>query len=182
MNMFYENVHSCYLPCEEHELLRRMEPFSRHRAPSNTFYPSAKRKGLAGSLLFDASTKSSLVSSSSSSPYFPLSTKKANPKKISPTNIDALSFCHTIYITINKDGPNPSCSSFLDYSHASPADSQLLLLPDICCTIPASKLSSQRWLVLNITVVDIVSRPNLPSYSISSHKHRSARLRHRCSA
>ena len=161
--MFYENLIPYYSPYEEQELLRQLDtfhPLDHHYQqqqpppPSNSLYYFNKKK----EYLPSSSSSASLLNSSMSS------SSLANPnlsKKIVDTNVDALSFCHTIYITIQQNPTNPSCSSLTE-------DCQLLLLPDICCTIPASKLSSiavrKRW---NITSSMTLSRINLRSDSIS---------------
>ena len=110
----------------------------------NSFCYYKKRKECSSPSLINPSLLNNSSISSSSPSLFPTSTNKPVSKKVINSDVDALSFCHTIYITIKKRRNTPSCSSSssLNYPHQSPGDSQLLLLPDICCTIPASKLSS----------------------------------------
>lgn len=116
--MFYENLIPFYSPYEEQELLRQFDSLDHHynQQPekSNSFY------------YYNPKQENPSSSSSISNPNV--------SKKMVNSNVDALSFCHTIYITIQQNPSNPSCPSLTE-------DSQLLLLPDICCTIPASKLS-----------------------------------------
>ncbi|CAF0905537.1 unnamed protein product [Adineta steineri] len=152
--MFYENLIPYYSPYEEQVLLRQMNnTFNQHKHhhhhqqqykqhQQDSFYYFDKRKE------YTSSSTSSLINSSllnnpplsSSSPsVFPTSTKQPISKKVITSDVDALSFCHTIYVTIKKNLNSPSCTS-PNYTHQLPGDSQLLLLPDICCTIPASKL------------------------------------------
>jgi hypothetical protein len=145
--MFYESLIPYYSPYEEEEeLLRQMNTFNHHhqqQQQQNSLYYYNKRKEGSSSSLINSSlsnySSSASSSSSSSSKFLPTSTSK----KVINSDVDALSFCHTIYITIKKRRNTPSCSpsSSLNYSRQLPEDSQLLLLPDICCTIPASKLS-----------------------------------------
>lgn len=163
--MFYENLIPYYSPYEEQELLRQfdtLDPLDHHhyqqQRQQNSLYYFNKKKEYP---------PSSSISSSSSSTNPNLS------KKMVDSNVDALSFCHTIYITIQQNPTNhPSCSSLTE-------DCQLLLLPDICCTIPASKLSSidviKRW---NMTSSMTLSHVNLRSDSISSFRSYIDRLRH----
>jgi hypothetical protein len=139
--MFYENLIPYYSPYEEQELLRQMDTFNhQQQQQKKPFYYYNKQEECASSFLRNSSLSKNSSSSTSASSLL------ANPtisKKISNSNVDALPFCHTVYITIKKRRNTPFCSSSssLNYSHQSPGDSQLLLLPDICCTIPASKLS-----------------------------------------
>ena len=169
--MLYENLYSYYSPYEEQELLRQMDHFDQPPRLSSLNYSRRQKKSYtsSGSSVIDSSPSSSAASSSPS---------QSSSKKVTPSNLDTLSFCHTIYITINKGGTTPSSSSSVDYAHLSPEDCQLLLLPDICCTIPTSKWSSltrererSRWLNIIVDDDDIVFRLNLPSASISFYKH-----------
>jgi hypothetical protein len=147
--MFYENFIPYYSSYEEQELLRQLNTYNKNQPSS--FYYNNKRKEYSSlsfvnsSLATNSSTSCSSSSlPSSSSNFFPTSTNTSISKKVIDSNVDALSFCHTIYITVKKRRNTPSCSSpssSINYSHQTPEDSQLLLLPDICCTIPASKLS-----------------------------------------
>jgi len=155
--MFYESVIPYYSPYEEEELLRQMNTFNHHhyqqpqqqqrhqQQQQNSFYYYNKRKDGSSSSLINSSLSnySSSASSSSSSNFCPIPPNSSVSKKVIDSDVDALSFCHTIYITIKKRRNTPSCSSSpsLNCSHQLPGDTQLLLLPDICCTIPASKLS-----------------------------------------
>ena len=150
--MFYENLFPYYTSYEEQEVLRHMNTFNHyhhHQYPQqqqqqNSFYYYNKRKECSSSGLINSSSLPSTSSISSSQPnIFPISKNSSLSKKTINSDVDALSFCHTIYITVKKHRNTSSCSSTpsLNYSHTSPGDSQLLLLPDICCTIPASKLS-----------------------------------------
>ena len=154
--MLYENLYSYYSPYEEQELLRQMDLFAQPRLNS-LYYSNHQKKSYtsSGSSVIDSSTSSPSSAASSSA------TSQPTSKKVTPSNLDTLSFCHTIYITINKGGTTPSSSSSVDYSHLSPEDSQLLLLPDICCTIPTSKWSSWAserkrdrldWILLSATL------------------------------
>ncbi len=125
--MLYENLIPYYSPYEEQELLRQMDHFNlhhHHQQQQNSLYYYNKKNEYTSSSLINASLPNSSLSSTSSS--------SISKKIINPT-VDALSFCHTIYITVKKHRNTSSC--------LSSEDSQLLLLPDICCTIPASKLS-----------------------------------------
>lgn len=110
--MFYENLIPYYSPYEEQEILRQMETFN-YSTPieNNPFYNYSKQKEYSSAL------------SSSNPPRL--------TKKIEHSNVDAISFCHTIYITMKKNRTSPTSD-----------ESQLFLLPDICCTVPASKLSN----------------------------------------
>ncbi len=142
--MFYDNLIPYYSPYEEQELLRQMDTFNRqqHQQQRNSFYYNNKRKEYSPPSLLNSSISNNSLTSSSSSSLLSTSTNKSKTKKVISADVDALSFCHTIYITVKKHQNTPSCSSpSVNYSHQSPGDSQLLLLPDICCTIPASKLS-----------------------------------------
>jgi hypothetical protein len=146
--MFYESLIPYYSPYEEQELLRQLNTFNHYhpqqRQQQNSFYLNKRKEYPSSSLKKSSlSNYSSTTSSSSSSNLYPKSTNSSVSKKVTNSDVDALSFCHTIYITVNKHRNTPSYSSSpsLNYSHQLPEDSQLLLLPDICCTIPASKLS-----------------------------------------
>jgi hypothetical protein len=138
--MFYENLLPYYSTYEEQELLRQMNTFNHHQQhqKQNSLYYYNKTKECSLSSLINPS-----LSNNSTSKSFLTSTNPSISKKVMNSNVDALSFCHTIYITVKKRQNSPSCSSSssLNYSHQLPKDSELLLLPDICCTIPASKLS-----------------------------------------
>jgi len=182
--MFYENFIPYYSPYEEEDLLRQIDTFNHQQQQQqrNSFYYYNKRKECSSSSLINSSlsNNSSSSYSSSSSNFFPTSENPSISKKVINSDVDALSFCHTIYITIKKRRNTPSCSSSptLNYSHQTPGDSQLLLLPDICCTIPASKLSSKRCMILNILSSATLSPVNLLSYSISLYRHVPVRLHH----
>lgn len=191
--MFYGNLIPYYSPYEEQELLRQLNTFNQHQQQhrqqhENSFYYYNKRRECSTSSLINSSlsnnstsTTTSSSSPSSSTNLFPTSSHTSISKKIADSDVDALSFCHTIYITIKKRrNTTPSCSSpsSLNYSHQSPGDSQLLLLPDICCTIPASKLSCQRCMILNIISSATLSLVNLLSYTISLYRHVLFRLHH----
>ncbi|CAF0826763.1 unnamed protein product [Rotaria sordida] len=139
--MFYENLIPYYSSYEEEKFLRQMDTFNQQQ--QNPFYynnnNNNKRKeysSSSSSLLNSPMLNNSSTPSSSS--FFPTLTNKSISKKVIHST-DALSFCHTIYITIKKRRNMPSCSSLsspsLNYTHQSSDDSQLLLLPDICCTI-----------------------------------------------
>lgn len=153
--MLYENFYSYYSPYEEQELLRQMDLFDQPRLNSLNYSRHQKKSYTSsGSSVIDSSSPSSSSSSSAASS----STNQSESKKVTPSNLDTLSFCHTIYITINKGGTTPSSSSSVDYSHLSPEDCQLLLLPDICCTIPTSKWSSLTrdhidWISLSFALI-----------------------------
>jgi hypothetical protein len=136
--MLYENLYSYYSSYEDREFLRHMEDFQQPPTSNALCYYNRKKDLTSSKCSLFNSSISNDSSTSSSTSDSPIS------KKIMPSNLDNLSFCHTIYITINKSGTMPSSSSSLDYTHSSSGDSQLLVLPDICCTIPASKLSSIR--------------------------------------
>ena len=152
--MFYENLIPYYSPYEEQEILRQMNRFNhRHRHQKNSFYYYNKKQEYTSASLINSSLPNSSLSSTSSSSL---------SKKIIDPTVDALSFCHTIYITIKKHR---------DASSSSSGDSQLLLLPDICCTIPASKLSYSNCMILNIISSTTLSLVNLLSYSISLCPH-----------
>ncbi|CAF1143459.1 unnamed protein product [Rotaria sordida] len=142
--MFYENLIPYYSSYEEEKFLRQMDTFNQQQ--QNPFYynnnNNNKRKeysSSSSSLLNSPMLNNSPTPSSSS--FFPTLTNKSISKKVIHST-DALSFCHTIYITIKKRRNMPSCSSLsspsLNYTHQSSDDSQLLLLPDICCTIPTT--------------------------------------------
>ncbi|CAF3742067.1 unnamed protein product [Rotaria sordida] len=142
--MFYENLIPYYSSYEEEKFLRQMDTFNQQQ--QNPFYynnnNNNKRKeysSSSSSLLNSPMLNNSSTPSSSS--FFPTLTNKSISKKVIHST-DALSFCHTIYITIKKRRNMPSCSSLsspsLNYTHQSSDDSQLLLLPDICCTIPTT--------------------------------------------
>jgi hypothetical protein len=63
------------------------------------------------------------------------SSSSLTSKKIINSNDESSSsFCHTVYITVKKRRTTSPLSH--NYEH-----SQLLLLPDIYCATPASKLS-----------------------------------------
>ncbi|CAF0863112.1 unnamed protein product [Rotaria sordida] len=142
--MFYENLIPYYSSYEDEKFLRQMDTFNQQQ--QNPFYynnnNNNKRKeysSSSSSLLNSPMLNNSPTPSSSS--FFPTLTNKSISKKVIHST-DALSFCHTIYITIKKRRNMPSCSSLsspsLNYTHQSSDDSQLLLLPDICCTIPTT--------------------------------------------
>jgi len=179
--MFYENLISYYTPYEEKVLLRQMNTFNeqQQKQEPNSFYYYEKRKECSAPSLINSSLLNNSSISSSSPSLFPTSTNKPGTKKVMKSDVDALSFCHTIYITIKKCRNTPPCSSSTPhYSHQIPGDSQLLLLPDICCTIPASKLSSSISMILNIISSTTLSLVNLPSYSISLNIYAPVRLHH----
>ncbi|CAF0828701.1 unnamed protein product [Adineta ricciae] len=149
--MFYENLIPYYSPYEEQVLLRQMHSIGQqehqHSRQENSFYYHNRRKEFASSTsLINSSLLNHTPLSSSSPSFFPPSPSNSPPsKKMTNSDLDALSFCHTIYITIKKNRNSLSCSSSSSSLNTYPqqvsGDSQLLLLPDICCTIPASKLS-----------------------------------------
>lgn len=147
--MFYENLIPYYSPYEEQELLRQFDTFD----PLDHRYNPQQQQQQNSFYYYNTKKENPPPSSSITNPTV--------SKKITNSNVDALSFCHTIYITIQQNPSNPSCPSLTE-------DSQLLLLPDICCTIPAGKLSYidviKRW---NITSSMTLSRVNLQSDSIS---------------
>jgi len=121
--MFYESLIPYYSPYEEQEILRQMDAFNYSPTiETSPFYNYSKQKD-----------HSSTLSSSNSR-----LTKKIMMNK-QKSNVDALSFCHTIYITTKTNRTCPTSD-----------ESQLFLLPDICCTVPTSKWSNQmriRWII-----------------------------------
>lgn len=154
--MLYENIIPYYSTYEEDKFLRQMDTFNQHK--SNPFYYNPN-------IIINNNKRKDFSSTSSSSSFFPTPTNNAMSKKIIHST-DALSFCHTIYITVKKrrNTPSDSPSPSPDYTHQSAEESQLLLLPDICCTIPASKLSSKAYMISNIISIVTLSLVNLPSY------------------
>ncbi len=151
--MFYENLIPYYSPYEEQELLRQMENFNPHQQQqkqNSVYYYKKKNEYSSASFINGCLPNSSLSATSSSS----------ISKKIIDPAVDALSFCHTIYVTIKKHRDTSSSK-----------DSQLLLLPDICCTIPASKLTYSNCTILNVISSTTLSLVNLLSYSISLCPH-----------
>lgn len=144
--MFYENFIPYYGPYEEETFLRQMDTFSQQQQQpqpqqNNLYYNNKRKEYSATSSLINPSVRNHNPTNSSSSSFFPTLTNNSLSKKVVHST-DALSFCHTIYITIKKHRDTPSFSSSspsINYTHQEPEQSQLLLLPDICCTIPASK-------------------------------------------
>ncbi|CAF2115192.1 unnamed protein product [Rotaria magnacalcarata] len=155
--MFYENLIPYYAPYDEESFLRQVDTFNQQQQQQQTsFYYSNKRKEYASSSLLNSSILNNPATSASSS-FFPTLQSNSLSKKIVHST-DALSFCHTIYITIKKHRNTPSRSSsspLINYTHQSPEESQLLLLPDICCTIPATSNTPTS----NTLLSPIVSEP-----------------------
>lgn len=144
--MLYENLIPLYVPYED-PVLRQLNSLHAHayppaRAQNSCAYPARRKEyGSSASLIKSSLLNHSSLSSSSPS-FFPPAV--AGSKKVTSSELDALSFCHTIYITVKKNPNSLSCSSSassLNCAPHAPGDSQLLVLPDICCTIPASKSS-----------------------------------------